>query len=87
LLPGHPGGDIAQKHPASKFTITAGRGGPRKPSDEGETDMTSAAVSDGDEICELTIDELDQAGGGMFPPGPTVVDAGVFHTAGIIVQG
>jgi len=48
--------------------------------------MTSAAVRDGDEICELTIDELDQAGGGMFPPGPTV-DVGVFHAAGVIVQG
>jgi len=48
--------------------------------------MTSAAVSDGDEICELTIDELDQAGGGRFPPGPTV-DAGVFHVSGVIVQG
>ena len=36
--------------------------------------MTSAVVSNFDEIRELTIDELDQAGGGMFPPGPTVVD-------------
>jgi hypothetical protein len=49
--------------------------------------MTSAVASNNDEVCELTIDELDQAGGGMFPPGPTVVDAGVFHTPGIIVQG
>ena len=48
--------------------------------------MTDAVVTEGDEICELTIDELDRAGGGMFPPGPTVVDAGVFHVAGIIIH-
>ena len=29
--------------------------------------MTSAAASNNDEVCELTIDELDQAGGGLAP--------------------
>jgi hypothetical protein len=48
--------------------------------------MTSAVGSDIDEIRELTINELGEVAGGMFPPGPTVVDVGVFHVAGIIVH-
>jgi hypothetical protein len=41
-----------------------------EPSDEGETEMTSmtdVVVTNPSEMCELTIDELDQAGGGIIP--------------------
>jgi hypothetical protein len=64
LLPHHQDSDIAQKHPASTFTFTMGRGGQWNLSDEGVTDMTSAIVNNMDEIQELTIDELDEAAGG-----------------------
>ena len=58
--------------------------------------MTNVDVTNPSQTRELTIGELDQAGGGLyppgptvvssglFPPGPTVVGAGVFHVAGII---
>ena len=60
--------DIAQKHSASRFTLTTGRGGRWKLSEEGVPDMTSAVVSNTDEIRELTLDELDEAGGGFGKP-------------------
>jgi hypothetical protein len=61
--------------------------------------MTSLVVSDRDEIREVSIDELDTVGGGerpppdpklvgtgLFPSGLTMVGAGVFHVAGIIIH-
>jgi hypothetical protein len=48
--------------------------------------MTDVDVTDPSETRELTIDELDEAGGGLFPPGPTVVGDGVFHVAGVIIH-
>ena len=56
--------------------------------------MTDDVVTDSSEIDELTVDKLDEAGGGMdpgggrgvFPPGPTVVDLSVFHFAGLIIH-
>jgi hypothetical protein len=48
--------------------------------------MTDVVVINASEMRELTIDELGEAASGMFPRGPTVVDAGVFHVAGIIVN-
>ena len=33
--------------------------------------MTSAVASNNDEIRELTLDELDEAGGGFWPSGHT----------------
>jgi hypothetical protein len=41
--------------------------------------MTNAVVSNADEIRELTIDELDQAGGGIFP---AIVACGVWFCVG-----
>jgi hypothetical protein len=61
----HPQSDIRQKHSTSRITATAGRDGPRKSSDEGETEITNAVVNNIDEIRELTSDELDEAGGGL----------------------
>jgi hypothetical protein len=63
LLLAHPDSDIAQKHPTSRFTFTTGHSGQWELSDEGET----AAASNTDEIRELTLDELDGAGGGFHP--------------------
>jgi len=60
LLPRDPRSDIVRKHPASRFIFTTDHGGQWEPNDEGETEMTSAGVSDVHEIRELTIDELDQ---------------------------
>jgi hypothetical protein len=59
-----------------------------EPGDKGETELTIThlVVTNPSEIRELTIDELDQAGGGIFPPGPTAVDAGIFHATGVIIQ-
>ena len=54
-----------QKHFASRFTITTGRGGQWELSDEGDTDMTGAVVSGASEMRELTLDELEEAGGGL----------------------
>jgi hypothetical protein len=67
LLLARPDSDIAQKHPAYIFIVTTGRGGQWELSEEGETDMNSAVVSNTDEIRELTLDELDEAGGGFHP--------------------
>jgi hypothetical protein len=92
--------DIVQKHRALRFTLTTGRGGRWETSDEGETEMTmtDVVVTNPSEMRELTIAELGQAGGGLYPPGPTVVSsglyppgptvvgAGVFHVAGIIIH-
>jgi len=36
-----------------------------EPDDEGETEMTSAVATNADGIRELTVDELDAAGGGL----------------------
>jgi hypothetical protein len=66
LLPAEAHSDIAQKHPASRFILTTGRGGQWEPTDEGETEMTEVAVTNPSEMRELTIDELDAAGGGML---------------------
>jgi hypothetical protein len=86
LLPGEPSGDIAQKHPDSRFTFTIGRGGQWELSDEGETEMTMTNATNVSEMRELTIDELDDASGGERPPSdPHVVGAGVLHFASIIV--
>jgi hypothetical protein len=59
-----------------------------EPSDEKETEMTmtDVGVTNPSEMRELTIDELDEAGGGLFPPGPTLVGPGVFHVFGIIIH-
>jgi hypothetical protein len=59
--------DIAEKHSSARYSITAGHGGARKPSDEGVIDMTSAVVNKNGELHEMTLDELDQAGGGLLP--------------------
>jgi hypothetical protein len=67
LLLGRPQSDIAQKHPGSSFSLTTGRGGRWELSDEGETDMTTAVAGNTDEIRELTLAELDEAGGGFHP--------------------
>jgi hypothetical protein len=48
--------------------------------------MTDVGVTNPSEMRELTIDELDEAGGGLFPPGPTLVGPGVFHVFGIIIH-
>jgi hypothetical protein len=48
--------------------------------------ITNLVVTNPSEIRELTIDELDRAGGGIFPPGPSAVDVGIFHAAGVIIQ-
>jgi hypothetical protein len=59
--------------------------------------MTDVHVTNPSQMRELTIDQLGQAGGGLyppgptvvsgrlFPPGPTVVGSDVFHVASIIV--
>jgi hypothetical protein len=47
--------------------------------------MTDVVVTSSGEMRELTLDELGQAGGGMFPPGPTLASAGVCHVAGIVI--
>lgn len=67
LLLGKASDDIAQKHPATKFTCATGRGGQWELSHQGETDMTSAVVTNVDEIPELTVDQLDEAAGGIIP--------------------
>jgi hypothetical protein len=82
MLLAHSDSDIAQKHPASRFTRTTGRGGQWNLSDEGETNMTSVVVSDAHEIRELTVEELDEAGGGLTRQEWITVGAFV---AGIIV--
>jgi hypothetical protein len=60
---------LAQRHRAEtsreQISPTTSRGGQWELSNEGETDMTSAVVGNIDEIRELTIDELDEAGGGL----------------------
>jgi hypothetical protein len=48
--------------------------------------VTDVVVTNPSELRELTIDELDVAGGGVYPPGPTLVGSGVFHVFGIIVN-
>jgi hypothetical protein len=61
---------------------------PVAPRDEGKTKiiMTDVVVTNPSEMRELTIDELDEAGGGLFPPGPSLAGAGLFQVAGIIVH-
>jgi len=62
---------LAQRHRAETYReqihLHHGPWWPVEHSDEGVTEMTSAVVSNIDEIRELTIDELDQAGGGLAP--------------------
>jgi hypothetical protein len=69
LLPSEGCVDIVQKYRASRFALTTGRGGQWEPSDKGETDMsdmTDVILSNPSEMRELTIDELDTAGGGVL---------------------
>jgi hypothetical protein len=87
LLPHDPRSDIVRKHPASRFIFTTDVDGQWEPSDEGETDMTSVVVAEGREIRELTIDDLDQASGGVLPLFLVValgVGAGLTYAAGLI---
>jgi hypothetical protein len=49
--------------------------------------MTDVDVTNCSETRELTIDELDEAGGGdRPPPDPKLVGSEVFHVAGIIIH-
>jgi len=85
LLLDHPASDIAQQHPDSRSSFTTGRSGPRKPCDEGVA-ISEIVTSDANAIRELTIDELEEAGGGKFPPGPTLVDIVIFPVAGVPIH-
>jgi hypothetical protein len=42
------------------------------------SNTNDVALNSFSETRELTIDELGQAGGGLYPPGPTVVSSGLF---------
>jgi len=48
--------------------------------------MSEIVTSDAKAIRELTIDELEEAGGGKFPPGPTLVDIVIFPVAGVPIH-
>jgi len=66
LLLGRARREIAEKYLASRFIVPRVVVASGHPGVEGVTDMISAVETNSAEVRELTIDELDEAGGGLL---------------------
>jgi len=66
LLLGRARREIAEKYLASRFIVPRAVVASGHPGVEGAADMISAVETNAGEVCELTIDELDEAGGGLL---------------------